>query len=81
MIAGYFRYGNSRAARRYSPRSAAPFFYVMAGDLLERSNALLIIGNFRLFARCSLFDLFEQTFPTLGDVLPKCSILGINRMP
>jgi len=50
----------------------------MAGDLLERSNALLATSD---FLRGAVFDLFEQTFPTLGDVLPKCSILGINRMP
>jgi hypothetical protein len=45
----------------------------MADDLLERSNALLFIGIFRLFARCGLFYLFEQTFPTLQ---PKYSIIG-----
>jgi hypothetical protein len=44
-------------------------------------NALPFIGIFRLLARCGHFDLFEQTFPTLGGVLPKCSILGIDRMP
>jgi hypothetical protein len=34
-----------------------------------------------VFSSTRRSDLSEQTFPTLGDVLPKCSILGIDRMP
>jgi hypothetical protein len=43
---------------------------------------VLFIGLIaRLFGRCSFFDLLEQTLPTLRGLQPKCSILGIDRVP
>jgi hypothetical protein len=49
------------------------------------ATAEIALGNALLssdFLRgAAFFNLFEQTFPTLGGLQPKCSILGIDRMP
>jgi len=61
--------------------TAKSVFAAISKSGFALGNALLFIVIFRLFARCSLFDLFEQNFPTLCGLQPKCLIRGIDHMP